>query len=351
MTSRTPFNGKGCVSVNRAILMGKHVICDGYHPQRHVAVFTHIHDDHIKGFESALGWCDVYVSKPTRELLLVMRREDMSLDYRSNFFGQDYEVPFSYEDEKITLFPVKHILGSCQVLVENGDGVRILYTSDFDMPGTKPVECDVLIIDATHGSQEYVSNYERGKILNDFINTVDNELRNNRPVVIKAHRGQLQEIMGVLSGNLQSSAPFLTTKKERSIADVYRNYGYMIKEEILDVESHEARQMIANRNPYVRFSLWTETLEEGAEDVAHIKLGSNIAFRGAEHAPWYKIGNRYSFDLSNHADFNGILDYVRECKPKLVITDSSRSYYATNLVKEIQSKFNINAIAMPDYKT
>jgi len=51
--------------------------------------------------------------------------------------------------------------------------------------------------------------------------------------------------------------------------------------------------------------------------------------------------------LSDHSDFNGLIEYVRRSKPKLVITDNFRVGHARTLVKEIRKRFGISALALP----
>jgi putative mRNA 3-end processing factor len=51
--------------------------------------------------------------------------------------------------------------------------------------------------------------------------------------------------------------------------------------------------------------------------------------------------------LSDHSDFNGLLQYVEESKPKLVVTDNSRVGDAEALAREIQKRLGIKAVALP----
>jgi Cft2 family RNA processing exonuclease len=55
----------------------------------------------------------------------------------------------------------------------------------------------------------------------------------------------------------------------------------------------------------------------------------------------------YLAALSDHSDFDGLLEYVRQSKPKLVITDNSRVRYGETLAKEIRKHLGIEAIALP----
>ena len=55
----------------------------------------------------------------------------------------------------------------------------------------------------------------------------------------------------------------------------------------------------------------------------------------------------YVVGLSDHADFEGLLAYVEECRPKLVITDNYRMGSGAILAEEIRRRLGIPAVAMP----
>ena len=55
----------------------------------------------------------------------------------------------------------------------------------------------------------------------------------------------------------------------------------------------------------------------------------------------------YLVALSDHSDFDGLLEYVRLSKPKLVITDNFRVHYGETLAKEIRKQLGIEAVAQP----
>jgi predicted metal-dependent RNase len=51
--------------------------------------------------------------------------------------------------------------------------------------------------------------------------------------------------------------------------------------------------------------------------------------------------------LSDHSDFNGLIEYVRRCKPKRVVTDNYRVSHGVTLAREISRRLGIPAVAMP----
>ena len=77
--------------------------------------------------------------------------------------------------------------------------------------------------------------------------------------------------------------------------------------------------------------------------------GSRICVSGWEfRSPCRQIGEReHLVALSDHSDFNGLIEYVRRCNPKLVITDNYRVSHGATLAKEIRKHLGIPAVAMP----
>ena len=75
---------------------------------------------------------------------------------------------------------------------------------------------------------------------------------------------------------------------------------------------------------------------------------SKISVSGWEfHSPCRQIGFReHVVALSDHSDFDGLIEYVRRSNPKQVITDNYRSYGEV-LAREIKKRLGIRAVAMP----
>jgi len=51
--------------------------------------------------------------------------------------------------------------------------------------------------------------------------------------------------------------------------------------------------------------------------------------------------------LSDHSDFDGLIEYVRRSKPKFVITVNFRVSHAGTLAEEIRKRFGVSALALP----
>jgi putative mRNA 3-end processing factor len=65
------------------------------------------------------------------------------------------------------------------------------------------------------------------------------------------------------------------------------------------------------------------------------------------HTPCRQIGEReHLVALSDHSDFDGLIEYVKRSRAKQVITDNYRSN-GDALAKEIRKRLGVCAVAMP----
>ena len=63
--------------------------------------------------------------------------------------------------------------------------------------------------------------------------------------------------------------------------------------------------------------------------------------------PCRQIGDReYLVALSDHSDFDGLIEYVKRTRAKQVVTDNFRSN-GDALAKELRKRLGVCAVAMP----
>ena len=322
-----------------AVLLGKHVACDAHEPTRPVRVITHAHNDHISGLQRSLRECSwVLMTEATRDLLAILKKR--TLPTLPNVVGLKYGQPFQIGDETLTLLWARHIIGAAQVLVEDSDGVRLLYTGDFKFPGTPVHEADVLVMEATYGRPGLVRDFEP-EVEERLVELVERGLARG-PVYIFGYHGKLQEVMQILAdGGVW--APFVLPRRVYEVTRVCERYG-MIVGDYLPIWSDEARELVERAEPYVAFYH-----ASSAKRVRGRKMAMRITVSGWElSAPVRQVGPcDYVVGLSDHADFEGLLAYVEECKPKLVITDNYRVGYGSVLAEEIRRRLGIPAFALP----
>jgi len=321
-----------------SILLGSHVVCDGFIKKKPITFFTHIHSDHIFALPRALKSyeTEILVSIPTRALLVAI--EGRHLLRRSNFTALNWGTPHKIQEDTITLHKSEHILGSSQILVEKEEEHRIVYTGDFNND-TQPLYADILVIDATYGTLR--RNYEMADLVDEVLYLIRREINIGRPAYFFTWRGRLQRMMGVFRRE-GIDAPFISTPEEIELAKVYGKYEEKI-ENLISEDTMEAWEIMKAEDPYIAFYN-TNARPRIAEKYLKIVATAN----DAPFPIYMPRKNYYRVAISDHADFLGIKKYIDESKPKLVVTDASRSpRNAPILAKAIKNDLNIEAIAMP----
>jgi len=330
---------KASISEKGAVLLGRRVACDSSDEKRPLRVVTHVHYDHITGLRQSLRNCEAVVMTPaTRDLLEVMRGPLFAMS-RGNVKALAYEETFQLENERLTLYRADHILGAAQVLVEDEDGARCVYTGDFRLSQTPIIEADVLVIEATYGNPFQVRPFER-VVENALVSLVESGLKHG-PVYVFGYHGKLQEVMQILHGN-KVRVPFIVPERVFQVSRVCERHGMCLGEYMLS-SGEEARVMIEKGEPYVAFCHMNSRRYVGKEAL-------RISVSGWEFSsPRRQIAdNEHVVALSDHSDFNGLLRYVRESRPRLVITDNYRVGDAGVLAREITKRLGIEAKAMPE---
>jgi putative mRNA 3-end processing factor len=146
------------VLANGAVVLSPDVVCDGFVHGMPVRAQTHVHDDHMEDFDTSKGFQSLVMTEPTRDLLVAER--DADLPYRNNIIALNDETAYEVNQSRVLLRPSDHMLGSCQVMVERADGLRVGYSGDFQWPMRRPIEVDVLVVDSTYGSPDSIRNYQ-----------------------------------------------------------------------------------------------------------------------------------------------------------------------------------------------
>ena len=367
MTSSRDLRQYAGISENGSILMGKNSVVDGYHHGRTAGILTHIHSDHSQYFTNMLHECDeVFMSRPTLDMLAVLdidpniriapdtyfkSRHIHGLDFGESIIPSKYmrePNPKKHYSDKITLYQSHHILGASQVLVVTEDGVRIVYSGDFVYPHAEPIECDAMILDATHGNPMFNAPVDPNSLERRLIECVENEIRDANPVCIRAHIGRLQYIMSILSREMAPNISFLASHKNQKLCPVYAKYGMPVRE-VIDYTTDRAERIMDGGFPFIEF----KTPPERKSHLETTKQSAMFYLGGANMGPKTTIRQdmskppRYSIELGDHGTYDNILEYVKRCSPSLVITDSSRSKWGVPLAERITAELGIDAVSQP----
>jgi putative mRNA 3-end processing factor len=255
-----------------------------------------------------------------------------------NVKSLDYDEPLDFRNETLELHYADHILGTAQVLVKDAEGTRILYTSDFRILNTPVVEADVVVIEATYGNPSRVRKFDHN-IEDLFVSLVENGLKQGSVFVFGYH-GKLQETMQILH-EAGVRVPFVMPEKVFHVSKICERYGMRLGRLLLST-TEQGEAVLDDGGPCVAFYHMgsRKRVGEGAFRICASGWEFGSACR--------QIGEKeYILALSDHSDFNGLLRYVEESKPKLVITDNFRIGDAEVLAQEIQKRLGIRSLSLP----
>jgi Cft2 family RNA processing exonuclease len=228
-------------------------------------------------------------------------------------FGKRIELEHAGEPFHLTMLPAGHILGSGMALIE-AHGESLLYTGDFKLrPSLAAENCevpraDLLIMETTFGLPRYqfppVATV-RGEILNFCHGAIADGAT---PVLHGYSLGKSQEI---LRGLADAGLPIMLQRDVRKMTKLYEKLG-------MGFPAHEAFEPEAARGHVIICPPGSLTTMQ------KVALGK---IRSAAVTGWamdsscrFRSGTDAAFPLSDHADYDELLELVERVKPCKVFT-------------------------------
>lgn len=245
--------------------------------------------------------------------------------------ARGYNLESSSEDVRgISLSDAGHILGSRAALIEDS----VFYTGDFSMrdrgflKGSRGIKCDTLIMETTFGDPKYVFG-ETSQIVSQVSRIIAECYEKCRPVVLTGYAlGKAQMITYLF----RHWAPIYVHEAIRRMNTIHIDFGVDIPD--LDSHSADGSESVLKKRPWIMISpsmsgrsVFLRTLKEKYNALI-------IAFTGWSLDPNYKhfMGVDYAFELSDHCDFNELVDLAKYCNPSKVYTvHGFATQFATHL--------------------
>lgn len=333
---------------NCAIRLGK-VFCDGYNSNGSIGVFSHFHQDHIHAISHCIGKYDTLITHPiTFEAITAM---DSGYKHREQWVTQDYDTKYASNVGDIRLLKANHIPGSAQVHVERNDGISMLYSGDFNYPEVQIRKADYLVLDSTHGDPIYDGKTDRKSVKNRIFEDVKEKTDSNKPVVVQAHSGTLQEIIKHFEINydgtkLSYDIPFVTTKEQKTIlSKIYKNEQHEFRN-LIEYDDRDFWKLVRNNKRCVIFLPYNPPIDSDLQNYYKVWVDRYRFTKKEPAIIEMRRGMRYN--LAAHASIENILSFIKEIKPKTIVTDSSRSGYASSLAEIIsQNNPGVNCYPRP----
>ncbi|MFQ5709146.1 MAG: MBL fold metallo-hydrolase RNA specificity domain-containing protein [bacterium] len=272
---------------------------------------THAHMDHAKKHKRILA---------TAETLRFLTRRVGKTQATALEFRQPYEFGAC----AVTLLPAGHILGSAQVLVER-DGLRLLYSGDFNLEASATAEAieipesDILIMECTFGKPQY--RFPQRQVvetqLRDFVTEAFNE--GAVPVVVGYALGKAQEAMKILG---DAGHHLSVHGSIAALAKIYEQFGVDFGGwEKYNKDHLEGKVLIIPPNA-VRTRM-----------VKRLQAKKSVFLSGwaINRGTQYRYGVDAALPLSDHADFDGLLEYARRVHPRKIYTTHGPDEFAHHL--------------------
>ena len=282
------------------------------------SVVSHGHADHL----SSGG----YMTPGTLDILKARRK-------RGTGTPLAYDTPVDVDGFEVTLRQAGHTFGSAMVRVDD-----LLYTGDFNPEGgvtcgrAEPEWCRTLVIEATYG-RPYFHFPDKRDTEADLVAWTELQLARG-PVAIGGYEfGKAQELIALMNrAKLDVAVP----DGIADLADVYRQHGvrlqYRRTGELSEAERKEPRV-------YIVPGRWLRVLPEEETWLS----GARTAYASGWCTMYdftRTMGIDAQFPLSDHGDFDHLMEFTEHCRPRRVYTVFS---HASELAKEIARRLKIKA--------
>jgi Cft2 family RNA processing exonuclease len=277
---------------------------------------SHAHTDHMARHE--LAFC-------TPATAALYQRRYGARPTRAMPLGQSLEMG----GFRLTAHPAGHVFGSAMLLVEDGHQ-RLLYTGDFKLRPSctaetaVPPRADVLVMESTFGDPKYRLP-PREQTVAELIGIVQRTLALGRMPVIEAYvLGKAQEVTRILTNH---GIPVVQHPLVWEISEVYEQHGCKLGEvRRLDGPAHEAAAGAAIVAP----PRW----QKGGA-IPGLRNAVRIAVTGWAIDPSFRLrrGYDYAVPLSDHADYDELIECVERVQPRVVYCTHGPESFAERLRK------------------
>jgi len=274
-----------------------------------VSYISHAHSDHVNGRNKKV----VLSSDPTLDISRI------SYESRASF-------------SNVRLYNAGHMLGATQAEIIGDDGAMV-YTGDislkdgFTFKGADILESDMLVIEATYGSQEYQFP-EKEDLAEVLRREVLSRTAYGNVIFAVYSTGKAQELIKMLNEYCDITPVVSPEIADKSSA--YVKHGCSLS--YVSSASDDAPGIFRGNfvgiipKPKFRPELRTRLMQHYKRPVYFGSLsGWNLKYP----SDYYDI----SLPMSDHADFNDLIDYVDHSNPKSVYVFGAFAESFSNVLK------------------
>ncbi|HZZ79303.1 MAG TPA: ligase-associated DNA damage response exonuclease [Gemmataceae bacterium] len=267
------------------------------------AVITHAHADHARPGSQQ------YLCARPGEAVLRRRLGDIALQ------TLDYGESLQIGDVRVSLHPAGHILGSAQVRLETGGQVAVVsgdYKTTFDATCVpfEPIRCHTFVTESTFGLPIYRWPDET-TIFNGIRDWWHANQQEGRASLLFAYA--LGKAQRLLAGLDAEQGPIYCHGAVEAVNEVYRQSGVRLAEtqRVGDEKRSAFADALIVAPPSAQRSPWVRRFG----DYSSAFVSGWMRVRGARRRRAVDRG----FVLSDHADWPGLLDAIRQTGANTVL--------------------------------
>ena len=265
-----------------------------------IGLITHAHSDHAKTSST-----NTYYMTPETAALIDSDNKNCKIK------KTPFEKKFSLNEFDCSFHNSGHILGSAQVAISNSK--EVVLTSDFKLQksilfdSAEILPSDILVIESTFGTPNFIFP-KREIIYENMIKWINSALSKNSFVVLGGYAtGKAQELTKIVTEFINETP--LVHQKSFIQNNVYKKQGVKLGDYLeLNHNLNEANILIIPPH------LINDELLLALQHQLKRKVECAIA------TGWKRYSKYKTFPLSDHADFNSLIEYVKQSNPKLVLT-------------------------------
>jgi putative mRNA 3-end processing factor len=266
---------------------------------------SHAHSDHV-------------YRKPKNKMHI---KTITSIETEAIAKARGYEITNTiYEEKELELIDSGHILGSKGLLAFN----EIFYTGDISIrkrafltPPKKIPQVDTLIIESTFGRPEYIFP-DHTKIIHDANKIIADAYDKGKPVIIMGYPlGKAQ----LLTNFFEHWDPLFAYDSIEIMNTVYRDMGISLRNTTRFTDAERSKKL-DTKNPWVMLA---PLMNGNSKFLRYMKEKYNtitLGFSGWACNNGYKhmMGIDYALPMSDHCDYNELIQLVHKCNPKKIFT-------------------------------
>ena len=285
---------------------------------------THAHYDHSRGFN--FRDCEKVSTEETKEIVSAYGKK--IVDWKPLQIGSSIKI----DDLEVVSHNAGHVLGSALYEVITPEG-NLVYTGDFQfkdsftLKSAESVSCDILIVESTFGSESFRFP-DRETVTQKMVHWAQETIKSGKIPTFKADSlGNAQEITKAF--NLHSKLPVTVHQRVAQMNQIYNANGHLLG--FLEADSEEASE--------VAFSGECVFIAP-----KNLNLANHPELELALVSGWalWSRKDKIAFALSDHADFNQLMEFVEACKPKTVLTCFGGRFNHT-FAKQVEKRLGIQA--------